>query len=235
MNVTSPRARLAFWRSYAIFEDFGEEAIAVLDGLAKRRFWSANETVFQRGDSGDYLVLVTEGRFRLSLLTSGGRELTLRHAGPGDMLGELSLLDGEPRSADATAGVDGEGLVLRRGDFMLLQDAIPETRAALIRYLSARLRSTTEQLESIALFEIEARLARFLLLTLRQVFEDDIPKEPHLRLDLNQSELAALLGASRPKVNRAIVSLESAGAIRRQGATLVCNPQKLDQFADPET
>ena len=118
---------------------------------------------------------------------------------------------------------------------MLLQDAIPEMRAALIRYLSGRLRSTTDQLESIALFEIEARLARFLLLTLRQVFEDDLPEEPHLRLDLNQSELAALLGASRPKVNRAIVSLESAGAIRRQGATLVCVPEKLDQFADPET
>lgn len=232
--MTAPRGRLAFWRSFSIFEGFDADAVAVLDSMAVSRRWSSGEMVFQRGDAGDYVVLVTEGRFKLSLLTPGGRELTLRHAEPGDVLGELSLLDGETRSADATASIDSEGLILRRADFTRLQEDFPETSQALILYLTRRLRQTTEQLESIALFEIEARLARFLLLTIRSYFEDELPEEAQLRLELNQSELAALLGASRPKVNRAISGLEGAGAIRRNGAVVLCNVEKLLALAEPD-
>lgn len=223
-----------FWRSFAIFEDLDSDPIAMLDQLATPTRWKAGETLFQRGDEGDYVVLVHSGRIKLSLLTANGRELTLRYAEPGDILGELSLLDGEVRSADATAAEAGEGLVLRRADFDRVQDRHPEVSRAVIRYLAGRLRNTTDQLESIAMFEIEARLARFLLVTLRQYFEDDIPDEAQLRLALNQSELAAMLGASRPKVNRAIQALEAAGAITRNGAVLVCDADKLSLIADPD-
>lgn len=227
------RTGVAFWRSFAIFERFEPEAVAMLDTIAMSRRWTATESIFQRGDDGDYLVVVTEGRIKLSLLTASGRELTLRYAEAGDIMGELSLLDGAPRSADATAAAPTEGLLLMRHDFERLQARFPQTAHSLIRYLTQRLRDTTDQLESIALFEIEARLARFLLLTLRQYFGDDVPDRPHLRLDLSQTELAGVLGASRPKVNRAIVALEELGAITRAGPVLTCDPDQLALIAEP--
>lgn len=227
------RTGVAFWRSFAIFEGFEPDAIAMLDTIAMARRWTNGESIFQRGDDGDYIVVVTEGRIKLSLLTASGRELTLRYAEGGDILGELSLLDGEPRSADATAASASEGLVLTRGDFERLQARFPQTSTSLIRYLTHRLRDTTDQLESIALFEIEARLARFLLLTIKQYFGDDAPEAPQLRLDLSQTELAGVLGASRPKVNRAIAALEDVGAITREGAILHCDPYQLARIAEP--
>ena len=227
------RTGVAFWRSFAIFEGFEPGAMAMLDTIVMSRRWSAGESIFLRGDDGDYIVVVTEGRIKLSLLTASGRELTLRYADAGDILGELSLLDGEPRSADATAAAPTEGLLLMRSDFERLQARFPQTGTSLIRYLVQRLRDTTDQLESIALFEIEARLARFLLLTIRQYFGDDIPDAPQLRLDLSQTELAGVLGASRPKVNRAIAALEDAGAITRIGPVLQCDPEQLALIAEP--
>ncbi|WP_244523035.1 Crp/Fnr family transcriptional regulator [Devosia sp. YR412] len=224
---------MAFWRSFAIFEGFEAEAVAMLDSMAMSRRWVASESIFQRGDDGDYIVVVTEGRIKLSLLTASGRELTLRYAEAGDILGELSLLDGAPRSADATAAAATEALILMRHDFERLQTRFPQTATSLIRYLVQRLRDTTDQLESIALFEIEARLARFLLLTIRQYFGDDLPDHPQLRLDLSQTELAGVLGASRPKVNRAIVALEEIGAITRAGPVLTCDLEQLALIAEP--
>ena len=231
--MSAARSGPVFWRSFAIFEGLAAEPIAMLDAMAIPRRWMAGETLFQRGDEGEYVILVHQGRIKLSLLTANGRELTLRYAEPGDILGELSLLDGQARSADATAAEAGEGLVLRRADFERLRARFPDIAGAMIRYLAGRLRDTTEQLESIAMFEIEARLARFLLLTLRQYFEDDIPETPQLRLALNQSELAAMLGASRPKVNKAIQALEAAKAISRNGDVLSCDLERLMLIADP--
>lgn len=224
---------VAFWRSFAIFDGFELDAIAMLDAIALVRHWRSGETIFQRGDDGDYMIVVTDGRIKLSLLTASGRELTLRHADAGDIVGELSLLDGAPRSADATAVTPCEGMMLMRGDFDRLRTQYPQTASSLIRYLAQRLRGTTDQLESIALFEIEARLARFLLLTIQQYFGDDIPDAPQLRLDLSQTELAGVLGASRPKVNRAIAALEESGAIMRIGPVLSCHPQRLATIAEP--
>ncbi|MBU1306066.1 MAG: Crp/Fnr family transcriptional regulator [Alphaproteobacteria bacterium] len=225
---------VAFWRSFAMFEGFSAEAIAMLDSVAMARRWSVGETIFQRGDDGDYMIVVTQGRIRLSLLTAAGRELVLRYAEAGDTLGELALLDGADRSADAVASAPTEGLVLLARDFDRLQVAFPQTARSLITYLVQRLRDTTEQLESIALFEIEARLARFLLVTLRHVFGDDIPDAPQLRLDLSQGELAGVLGASRPKVNRAIMALQDSGAIVRDGSVLRCDVEQLTRIAEPE-
>lgn len=224
---------VAFWRSFAMFAGFDPGAVAVLDSVAIARSWSAGETIFQRGEDGDYMIVVTRGRIKLSLLTASGRELVLRFAEPGDTLGELALLDGAARSADATAAAATDSLVLLRRDFDRLQARFPETAHSLIDYLVQRVRGTTEQLESIALFEIEARLARFLLFTLRNVFGDEIPDAPQLRLDLSQGELAGALGASRPKVNRAIMALQEAGAIVRDGPVLRCDPEQLALIADP--
>lgn len=226
--------RPSFWRSFLLFEGLEDAVLADLASVVQRASWRAGDVIFQRGDTGDWLVALTGGRVRLSLLTQGGRELTLRHAEAGDTLGELALFDRDPRSADATAVVATEGLLLHRRDYEALALRHPALTLAMARYLSQRLRETTEQLESIALYPLEARVARFLLFTLRQLNGADLPETAVLRLEISQSELASVLGASRPKVNRALQALTASGALRRDGEGWVCDTGGLAALADPD-
>lgn len=227
-------ARPAFWRSFDLFAGLDPAALEALAGLAQRRQWQAGEMLFQRGDPGDWMLALAEGRVKLTLTTPSGRELTLRLAEAGDTLGEFALVDGEPRSADATALEPCSGWVLDRLRFAVLAEAHPALGLSVARYFSRRLRATTEQLEGIALYQLEARLARFLLFTLRQLNGPDLPPEAALRLEISQSELAAVLGASRPKVNRALQSLQELGAIRREGEVWQLDLPALRAAADPE-
>ena len=106
--------------------------------------------------------------------------------------------------------------------------------ADLERNRLGRLRETTEQLESIALYPLEARMARFLLFTLRQLNGDVLPDVASLSLQISQSELAAVLGASRPKVNRVIQSLTAEGALLREGEAWRCDTARLLALAEPD-
>lgn len=226
-------SRPGFWRSFPMFAELDAGVLAALAGVAVPQVWPAGTVLFQRGDPGDWMVALESGRVRLSLVTRTGRELTLRHAGPGDTLGELALFDGEPRSADATALVATTGHVLHRRDLEALARSHPGLMQGVARYLSRRLRETTEQLESIALYSLEARLARFVLFTLRQLDGDELADTAHLALDISQTELATLLGASRPKVNRALAALAEAGALVREGAAWRCDVAALEALAEP--
>ena len=223
---------LRIWRGAALFDGASETTLTALAAASTPMHWNVGEMLFQRGDEGSSVIGLATGRVKLSLVTRQGRELVLRHAEGGDFLGELAFLDPAPRSADATAQEATSGFILRRVDFDRLADRqLLVSKAAI--YLCQRLRDTTDQLESIALYGLSSRLARFFLLTLRQMNGDDLPPAPRLRLPLTQSELAAILGASRPKVNRAIAELELAGAIKRTGDVLECDPDLLETFADP--
>ena len=232
MPPTTP-ARAAFWRSFPIFQDLGTESLARIAAVAGVQHWAAGALLFQRGDPGGYLVALASGRVRLAITTPQGRELTLRHAGPGDLLGEMALFDAEPRSADAVALVETAGHVLHRSAFRQIAQHDPALMDGAARWLSRRLRETTEQLEGIVLYNLDSRLARFLLATLRQIHGDDLPPHPALRLDISQSDLAAVLGASRPKVNQALQGLRDGRAITRDGTTLLCDVAALRQIAEP--
>jgi len=102
-NSPAQHQKASFWRSFPLFEALDDAALRDLGPIARPAGWKAGETIFQRGDTGDWLLAIDDGRVRLSLLTQGGKELTLRHAGPGDTLGEMAVFDHEPRSADAVA------------------------------------------------------------------------------------------------------------------------------------
>lgn len=225
---------LAFWRSFPIFEEFTKELIDQVIGLAQWRRWAAGTVIFQRGDEGNYMILLTKGRVKVSVYTTHGKELSLRHFEPGSLIGEMSVLDGEPRSADAAAAVASEGYIIGRKEFRAFMARNAEAADAVVNFLCTRLRETNQQLETIALYNLDARVARFLLAALRQVHGDELPDEARLQLALSQVEFGAILGASRPRINRAILELEEAGAIKRQGSIIDCNIPRLMRFADPE-
>ena len=227
-----PTNLVAALRKFAIFSQLDEASLAGLASSATHRSWAAGSMLFQRGDAGDFLFAITKGRVRLSLGTAQGRELVLGHVGPGEILGEIALIDGLPRSADATAVEAISVLMMRRNLFLKTAIEHPDVMLAVAKYLCSRLRNTNYQMESIALYDLQTRVVRFILLTLQHLYGSDLPKEPVLRLGLNQSDLSAVLGASRPKVNQALKLLTSVGAIRRDGDTLVCNLRMLQSFAE---
>jgi CRP/FNR family transcriptional regulator, cyclic AMP receptor protein len=186
--------------------------------------------IFARGTPGDYLLLVAEGRIRLSIVAEDGRELSVRHATAGDIIGEMSVFDGGLRSADAAALSTVRAFVLHQADARRMLTEFPALASGIIAFLCGRLRQTTEQLEGIALYPIEVRLARFLLVALGGRKAEPGKRVP-LELGFSQTELAQLLGASRPKVNGALGLLEEAGALKRTADRLFCDPALLGRYA----
>ena len=193
--------------------------------------FDAGQVIFSRGDPGAEIYIVARGRVRLSVLTADGKELSFAHAEAPSVFGELAVFDGRPRSADATAVSTVQALTLSKAAFGRLLASTPAVADTAIKFLSARLRDADEQLEAIALHPIEARLARFFLAAARQ--KDPSGKAPSVKLALpiSQSELALLVGASRPKVNAALAMLEAEGAIERKGQDVTCDVASLSALA----
>ncbi len=189
--------------------------------------FGSGQQIFSRGDPGTETYLVLDGRVRLSIISLDGRELAFTHAGPGDIFGEIAALDGGARTADATAVGAVKALSLSRAQINTFVETSPAFAKAAIDLLCRRLREGDQQLEVIALHRIEVRLARYLLSAVRQQHGAAPPISPAISLGISQGELALVLGASRPKVNAALMMLEDTGAITRQGDKYVCNVSEL--------
>ncbi len=219
---------------FKIFSTLDPASLTALAATGIRKSWGAGSTIFQRGDQGEYLLALTAGRVRLSLGSPAGRELVLRHVGPGEIIGELALIDGESRSADAVAVEPTTAIVLPRARFLSATEAYPALGMAVARYLAALLRNTNYQMESIALYDLRMRLIRFILFTISQVHADDRDPAPVLRLGLNQTDLSSILGASRPKVNMALQALIAEGVLTRVGDGLRCDLAQLQDLLDAD-
>lgn len=194
----------------------------------------SGQSIFARGDIGKDVYLVTEGRVRLSVLSSEGRELTFSHAGPGDVFGEIAALDGGRRTADATAVTPVRAMTLSHTALLRLLEESRGFAQAMITFLCARIRETDIQLEGVALHRIEVRLARFLLGMLKQREGAITAAREKIDIGMSQGELALLLGASRPKVNAALTLLEEMDAIRRQDTLIDCDVAELRRMAEVE-
>jgi CRP-like cAMP-binding protein len=189
------------------------------------------QNILARGDAGNSLYLIKSGQVRFSVVSGDGRELSVRVARSGEIIGEIAVLDRQPRTATgvAIAAVTAYSLSRTELDRFMLQE--PQMARNAIDFLCHRLRDTTDQMELIALYPVEVRLARFLLVALKGQKSQSGKRIP-LELGFSQGELAQLLGASRPKVNLALGFLEEAGAIGRTPDRLFCDPAILARIAE---
>jgi len=229
-----PRSIVDLLGKSALFGTLSEADRAAVASRMRRVQFEPDQMIFSRGDPGREIYLVLEGKIRLSILSSDGRELSFAHAGPGSIFGEIAALDGGERTAGATAITRVEAMALPQKAMLDLIESHPHVATAAIRFLCARLRETDQRLEAIALHRIEVRLARLLLSAIR--LQSPPPKGPTVTFDLgmSQGELALLIGASRPKVNIALTLLEEMGAISRVGTQVKCNTEVLESVADME-
>jgi CRP-like cAMP-binding protein len=195
---------------------------------AVSRTYPRGATIFHRGDPGTAMLVVTAGRVRVGVTSEDGREVTLGILGPGDLVGEMALLDGRARSADAVALEDCAAKVLERGRFLALLRETPDLALRLLAVLTERLRRANMAVEDIALLSLEGRLARLLT---RLAQDHGKPAGSGVRIDvkLSQKELSALVGGSREKVNRQLRAWEQDGTIGKSGGFLVLlHPERLE-------
>jgi CRP-like cAMP-binding protein len=218
----------------ALFGSLDDPDRTAIATRMRRVAFDPDQMIFSRGDPGREIYLVLEGRIRLSILSSDGRELSFAHAGPGSIFGEIATLDGGERTAGATAISRVQAMALPQRAMLELIENNPKVAKAAIHFLCTRLRETDQRLEAIALHRIEVRLARLMLSALKLQSPGATGQNVALDLGMSQGELALLIGASRPKVNIALTMLEDMGAIARTGSKLSCDTEVLQNIADME-
>jgi CRP-like cAMP-binding protein len=205
------------------FSKIGPDAISKIAALCTTRSLRDGELLFARGDPGDALYGVRRGQIAISRTTGSGRQLTLSILGPGDIFGEIAILDGQPRSADAAASGPAELFVIRRNDFQDLLRRQPEITFRIVELLCERLRSSSERLEEASFLPLKPRLARRLLKH-SEDFGSDIA--------ITQEDLSILVGAGRETVNRQLQKWQKSGILRLGRARVVIlDPVRLEQEA----
>jgi CRP/FNR family cyclic AMP-dependent transcriptional regulator len=175
---------------------------------AHSQSWRAGEPIFFMGDIGTSMMLVQTGEVRISYPSADGRAILLSELKPGAVFGEIALLDGGERSANATASTHCTLLVFERRAFMgLLENNWPLAEAVL-KLVCARLRRSDERMADLAFFDLPGRLAKELLARARPA-----PGGGPSRVSDTQGTLAALVGGSRETVNRCLRNWEKEGLI----------------------
>ncbi|WP_019144428.1 Crp/Fnr family transcriptional regulator [Aeromicrobium massiliense] len=197
-------------------EDASNSLVSSMPETAIRR----GEALFNEGDEGSDLFVVTSGKVKLGRTSPDGRENLLAILGPGQMFGELSLFDPGPRSATATAVTDTTVRSLGHESLLPILTEHPDVARALLHQLAARLRRTNEVVGDLVFSDVPGRVAKALL-DLSSRFGRRADDGVHVHHDLTQEELAQLVGASRETVNKALADFAARSWVRLEPRSVV--------------
>ena len=201
-----------------------------LAAIARVQNFRAGSVIFRQGEPGDSLHAIVEGSVRIDVVSPSGSETTMAIMGPGECFGELAILDGRPRSANAIATHATKTLVVTRADFIHWLADKPRSALLLLETLSIRLRSTNEAFIDLAFFDLAHRLARRILRLAEPKSTDGLPR-PGSRITMTQSGLASMLGVSRESVNKQLGAFAQKGWIDLgRGYIAARDPQALHDF-----
>ncbi|HKV45934.1 MAG TPA: Crp/Fnr family transcriptional regulator [bacterium] len=209
-----------------LFAGFSRSELDALATFIRIRRYPKGSIVFHQGDPGTTLYLIEKGEVKLTVMSGRGKEATLALLGHGAFFGELSLLDGEPRSATAVARVDCTLGALDRDHLLRFLAEHPRATASLLSVLARRLRRTTDQVHDAVFLDIPARLAKVLLQFAEAQTEgpDGLLSPPKL----TQEELAELVGGTRESINKCLGVFARQGWVRRhRGMVTVLKPEEL--------
>lgn len=218
-------------RRVDLFSQFPTTELAALGQRLQRKRYHAGQVIFQRGDPGSSLLLITSGQVRIALTSSAGKEVLLTLLGPGDFFGDLALLDGEPRSADALAHTECELWSLQRTEFLGFLEAHASVAKDLLSIMSHRLRRNADLIEEVAFLDVGARLAR-LLLSLMAERGSRSEDRVVIAGKLTQSDLANMVGATRESVNKWLATYQRQGLVAWDKTQLIVrDPEGLRERA----
>ncbi len=219
-------------RNHILLQALADDELDRLARYSRTRELEPGEFIFSKGDPGDSMAVVIEGRVVIGSTSIDGKELVLNIIHSGDVLGEIAFIDGEDRTADAKALEKTAILVLERRHFLPLLEERQQLAMELLVVLCKRLRNTTDQIEDTAFFELKIRLARKLVAFAEHYAEEDGDAD-HVVLPVNQSELGAMLNATRESVNRQLREIAKDELIElKQGAIMILDRDGLEDFAE---
>jgi CRP/FNR family cyclic AMP-dependent transcriptional regulator len=220
--------------SCVFFRDFTQEERDALVARCRVGRYANNETIFLMGDPGDCMMAVLEGAIRISVTSPAGKQIVLTIMQPGDFFGEIALLDGKERTADATAMGATVVAILYRRDVINFLDKHPKGWPKLVDVLCERLRRTTLQVSEVALLELPVRLAKAVL---RFTSAERNPESGEVadQIQLSQRELGYIVGATRESINKCLREWQRAGMVKTDGTMIrILKRGDLELLADSD-
>lgn len=202
-----------------LFSELDEDALNKVSDLMQKRTYPKNKMILMEEDEGDTLFVIDTGSVKITRISEDGREVILSMLGEGDFFGEMSLLDGEVRSANVVTLEESEVYLLKRSDLMRLLEKYPRISICLMEELARRIRQSDQLIESLSLGDAEGRIA----LTLLRLAEDlGIYKSGRVVMDNlpYQQDIANMAGTSRETVSRTLKLLEDKNFITKEGHKL---------------
>ena len=227
-NTAADAESLAHLAAVGLFGGVSHDDLAPLARSLRRRRYPRGAVIFVEGDPGTTLFIIESGTVKIALSTADGKELVIALLGRGDFFGDMAILDGEPRSADAVAKTDCQLLLLTRQDFLAFLDSHPKVAANLLANLSRRLRHNTTMLQEAAFLDIPGRVASALLHLADREGHPGPDGSVVIDSVYTQAELAGHVGATRESVNKWLRYYERQGLIRwGKGAVAILKPEEL--------
>lgn len=216
-----------------LFATLSAGQLAELARVARRHRYASDQTIFYQGDLGDTFYVILSGQVKVSVTSPEGQEAILVVLDAGEGFGEFALLDDQPRSATIEATQNTEVLVLRKDDFRRLLRQMPDIAIGLLRVLTKRLRDTDQLVQDAAFLDVGDRLAKKLLGLMESHGKPAPRGAVVLTLQLTQSELASMIGATRESVNKQLGAFRDQGivAVDRQRITIL-RPERLRARVD---
>jgi CRP/FNR family transcriptional regulator, cyclic AMP receptor protein len=214
-----------------LFSGLSAEERAALSARARVQTYNAGEIIFSMSSAGNQMMALLSGTIRISLPLAQGKELFLAIIQPGEIFGELAVLDGHERSAEAVADSNCSVAMWERNDILSLFERNPSMWPSLVRVLVERLRRTDQNFADVALLELPIRLAKILLRILRGKTSSAGIKD--VRIRFSQRDLANMVGSSRESVNKCLRNWQRKGVLRlSEGSITITNCRALEHIAD---
>ena len=214
--------RVAFLKQVFLFADLSEAELAVLVGDFHPKEYSKDEIIFRQGDTSRELYLVMRGKVRIFRISPSGAETTIAIYSTGSIMGEVAVVDSEPRSATAKAIEAADLLVMPQDKFLQHLRQMPDLALGMTKLLASRVRWTAAYAETIAQYDAAGRLLHILLLYNEQFGqEEEAGRRYVLDLALNQTDLASLVGARREWVNRLLRDWQRRGIVAYEAGKII--------------
>jgi len=206
-------------RNVPIFTDLTDSDLTKIASKMVPRVYEKGQMILLEESMGETFFIITQGAVKVTRLSADGREVILAILGESDFFGEMSLLDGEGRSANIVANEDAKVLTLSRNDFLDCLESYPKIAIALLEELATRLRKSDQQIESLSLSDSEHRIGITLIrlaAELGTIKQGDVTVKnlPY------QQDIANMAGTSRETVSRTLKLLEDKKLVRRENRNL---------------
>lgn len=216
MSPPNNGVSLTILRALPIFEMLDDDSLRPLTRVAMLRSVPRHTVVLHAGDRTDNIYFVISGALKVQVSDEEGREVILSMLGPGELFGEMGVLDDNPRSATVLAVETSEVVMIGQGEFKRCLAENPEVSLFIMRNLTRRLRLADRNIESLALLDVYGRVARLLLESAEIVDGRKVVAQK-----FSKQDIAKMIGASREMVSRVMRDLTAQGLIHEQDGQLI--------------